>query len=74
MDFKSIYVTMVAEDYFWKLLVLHHDSIYYSEKFTYKKLMYFKTPSKIEFIDNDLMIYSKNGKNELKLSKHRPSF
>lgn len=54
----------------WKIMCLYDiDNIYYSSSFTHKYINQFKTPSQIYWNDDEIILWSKNGKNQIKLSK-----
>lgn len=64
------YITIVHGEHYCKLFAIYNNEFYYSTDKSYRELKYFKQPSLIEFISEDLIIHSKNGKNILVLNKH----
>jgi hypothetical protein len=62
-------ITIVSCGNYWKLLVIDNASIVYwsSKYYVYKDLIYFKMPSKIEIIEDYLILYSKNEKRQIKV-------
>ena len=66
------FITIVHGDQGCKLLLLFEDDAYYSHVYPYKELMYFKNPSNLTIRQSQLVLSSKNGKQQLILTKLHP--
>jgi hypothetical protein len=54
------FITVVYNDYKWRLLVIIENDVYYSEPGKHHELIRFKKYTEIEIHDNAIVLHTKN--------------